>query len=242
MNLSTRTKFSNVISEFTDVDMPAINDQIGLIDYEVRIADQKWYTWKESVPLVDIDPKQVQDADVVITTVDTNRHQLVLSSWLQEKRPFLLCGPPGSGKTMTLMATLKMCSDMEMIFINFSSQTSPELILKTFDHYCEVKKTNTGLVMTPINTSKWLVVFCDEINLPEADKYGTQTVITFLRQITEQNGFWRSSDKQFIRLEKIMFVGACNPPTDSGRVVLSDRFLRHAPLILVDFPGPDSLK
>lgn len=39
-----------------------------------------------------------------------------------------------------------------------------------------------------------------------------------------------------------MFVGACNPPTDSGRVVLSDRFLRHAPLIFVDFPGPDSLK
>ena len=39
-----------------------------------------------------------------------------------------------------------------------------------------------------------------------------------------------------------MFVGACNPPTDSGRVVLSDRFLRHAPLIFVDVPGPDSLK
>jgi dynein heavy chain 1 len=39
-----------------------------------------------------------------------------------------------------------------------------------------------------------------------------------------------------------MFVGACNPPTDSGRVVLSDRFLRHAPLIFVDFPGPESLK
>lgn len=57
MNLFTRTKFSNVISEFTEVEMPTINDQIGLIDYEVRIADQKWYTWKESVPQVDIDPK-----------------------------------------------------------------------------------------------------------------------------------------------------------------------------------------
>jgi dynein heavy chain 1 len=97
-----------------------------------------------------VDPKQVNDADVVITTVDTNRHQTVLCSWLQEKRPFLLCGPPGSGKTMTLMATLKMVTDMEMIFINFSSQTSPSLVLKTFDHYCEVKKTNTGLVMTPL--------------------------------------------------------------------------------------------
>lgn len=143
---------------------------------------------------------------------------------------------------MTLMATLKKVTDMEMIFINFSSSTTPSLILKTFEHYCEVKKTNSGLVMTPLQANKWLVVFCDEINLPEADKYGTQAVITYLRQITEQNGFWRSSDKQWVKLERIMFVGACNPPTDSGRVILSDRFLRHAPLIYVDFPGPDSLK
>jgi dynein heavy chain 1 len=37
-------------------------------------------------------------------------------------------------------------------------------------------------------------------------------------------------------------VGACNPPTDAGRHPLSDRFLRHASLIFVDFPGPESLK
>ena len=37
-------------------------------------------------------------------------------------------------------------------------------------------------------------------------------------------------------------MGACNPPTDAGRHPLSDRFLRHCPLIFVDFPGPESLK
>ena len=131
--------------------------------------------------MLDIDPRQVTDADVVITTVDTNRHQEVLCSWLTQKRPFLLCGPPGSGKTMTLMATLKNLNDMEMVFINFSSSTTPELILKTFDQYCETKKTNKGFIMSPTQASKWLVVFCDEINLPASDAYGTQVVITFLR-------------------------------------------------------------
>jgi dynein heavy chain 1 len=43
-------------------------------------------------------------------------------------------------------------------------------------------------------------------------------------------------------LERIQFVGACNPPTDPGRVPLSHRFLRHVPLIMVDYPGQDSLK
>lgn len=96
--------------------------------------------------------------------------------------------------------------------------------------------------MRPRAAGRWLIVFCDEINLPETDAYNTQKVITFLRQMTEQNGFFRSSDKEWVRLERIQFVGACNPPTDSGRVRLSDRFLRHAPLIYVDFPGPPSLK
>jgi len=92
---------------------------------------------------------------------------------------------------MTLMATLKKLTDMEMIFINFSSSTTTELITKTFDHYCDIKKTNNGLLMTPRTAGKWLVIFCDEINLPETDKYGTIPVITFLRQMTEQNGFYR---------------------------------------------------
>jgi hypothetical protein len=33
-----------------------------------------------------------------------------------------------------------------------------------------------------------------------------------------------------------------NPPTDPGRVPLSHRFLQHAPLIMVAYPGEQSLK
>lgn len=36
-------------------------------------------------------------------------------------------------------------------------------------------------------------------------------------------------------------LGACNPPTDPGRVPLTHRFLRYVPLILVDFPSEPSL-
>lgn len=95
--------------------------------------------------------------------------------------------------------------------------------------------------LASLGVDKWLVVFCDEINLPEEDQYGTVCVISFLRQLTEQGGYWRS-DCEWVKLERIQFVGACNPPTDPGRVPLSLRFLRHAPLLLVDYPAPDSLK
>jgi dynein heavy chain 1 len=148
MNLAVRTKFGNDLAEMTDVEMPSLT-AADLIDYDIRMEDQKWYLFKERVPDLDIEPRQVLDADFVITTTDTERHQQVLCSWLSEHRPFILCGPPGSGKTMTLMATLKMVSDMEMIFINFSSGTTPSLILKTFDHYCVEKKTRKGIVLQP---------------------------------------------------------------------------------------------
>lgn len=241
MKLALRAEFSRKIATFCDIELPPL-ENYSLIDYEVKIEDGEWSLWKKKVPLVDIDPQKVTDADLIITTVDTLRHQDVLCSWLSEHRPFLLCGPPGSGKTMTLMSTLKSLPDFEMIFVNFSSSTSPGLIMKQFEHYCEYKKTPSGILLTPKQPNKWLVVFCDEINLPDMDKYGTQSIITFLRQLTEQRGFWRPTDKTWISLEKIQFVGACNPPTDVGRHPLSNRFLRHCPLILVDFPGAESLK
>ena len=95
------------------------------------------------------------------------------------------------------------------------------------------------MVLEPVESlgaHSWLVVFCDEINLPEEDTYGTQRVIMFMRQLVEQGGFW-CKDNIWVKTNRIQFVGACNPPTDAGRVAMSKRFLRHAPLLLVDFPA-----
>ena len=152
---------------------------------------------------------------------------------------------------MTLFSALRALPDLEVVGLNFSSAPSPELILKTFDHYCEYRKTSNGLVLAPtqghqlknfsqrptfsftsisnlisvfcldllalIQSShrtnlakiglkflsnphraqigKWLVMFCDEINLPDMDAYGTQRVISFLRQLVEYNGFYRVTDQ-----------------------------------------------
>ena len=57
MNLATRSAFSDKIAEFTDIETPPIGATISLIDYEIRISDQKWHTWKESVPVLDIEAR-----------------------------------------------------------------------------------------------------------------------------------------------------------------------------------------
>ncbi len=130
-----------------------------------------------------------------------------------------------------------------MTSLNFSSRTTPEIILKIFQQYCSYVRRGKDIVLEPsdsLGAQSWLVVFCDEVNLPEEDSYGTQRVIMFMRQLVEQGGFWRN-DNLWVKINRIQFVGACNPPTDAGRVKLSHRFLRHVPLLLVDFPEKDSL-
>lgn len=43
--------------------------------------------------------------------------------------------------------------------------------------------------------------------------------------MVEHNGFYRSVDQAWVKLERIQFVGACNPPTDPGRKPLSHRYI-----------------
>lgn len=247
MFLSNRMKFCEMLAAHLG-DIPApdgLGGDTTLLDFEVRVEDGQWYHWDKRVPTLEIEPEKVADSNLIISTVDTVRHVSALSSWLEERKPFILSGPPGSGKTMTLMSTMKSMSQdgsLELASLNFSAGTSPDLLLKTFDLYCETVKTPNGLVMRPLQLNRWVVVFCDECNLPAEDKYGTQKVIMFIRQITEHGGFYRPSDKQWVSVERVQFLGACNPPTDPGRHPMSDRFLRHAPVIWVDYPGPDSLR
>ncbi|CAF4132742.1 unnamed protein product, partial [Rotaria sp. Silwood2] len=235
-----RHEFGEYIRAVTTIQMPA-NQSIPLIDYEVTM-DGEFSPWISKVPSIEIETHRVAATDLVIPTIDTIRHETLLNTWLAEHKPLVLCGPPGSGKTMTLFSALRALPDFEVVGLNFSSATTPELMLKTFDHYCEYRKTPNGLVLSPIQLNSWIIVFCDEINLPDEDKYGTQRVISFIRQILEHGGFYRTSDQQWVKLERLQFVGACNPPTDPGRKPLSHRFLRHVPIIYVDYPGETSLK
>ncbi|KAG5186150.1 dynein heavy chain [Tribonema minus] len=211
----------------------------------VRVSDGEWEPWSASVPKVELEAHAAASADVVVTTTDTVRHVEVLRACLASHRPLILCGPPGSGKTMTLTSALSDMPGLALVTLSFSSGAGPALLLRALHQHCECVRTPRGPVLQPaaaLGAARWLVVFCDEINLPAPDAYGTPRVLTLLRQLTERGGYWRAADGAWVALRRVQFVGACNPPTDPGRVPLPPRLLRHAPVLLVDAPARESLR
>jgi dynein heavy chain 1 len=232
-----RKLMSDHLKNAVNIPLPPLGDAGLIIDFEVTIEGD-WKQWE--VAEVDIEMDSGGGTNVVIPTLDTVRHRDLLYTWLSDHLPVVLCGPPGSGKTMTLFNALRALPDFVVVGLNFSSATGPELLMNTFLQHCEYRRTSNGVVLAPQQANKWLVIFCDECNLPQQDKYETVKVITFMRQLIVQGGFWRPDKQDFVKLERIQFVGACNPPTDPGRVPLTMRFLRHVPVVYVDYPSKQS--
>jgi len=74
----------------------------------------EWQSWQGKVPQIEVETHKVASPDVVVPTLDTVRHEALLYTWLAEHKPLVLCGPPGSGKTMTLFCALRALPDMEV--------------------------------------------------------------------------------------------------------------------------------
>lgn len=99
---------SDFIRGSTTIPLPT-DEQVPIIDFEVVIegGEVNWMPWSRKVPRMEIETHRIASGDVVVPTMDTVRHELLLNIWLNERKPLVLTGPPGSGKTMTLLSALR---------------------------------------------------------------------------------------------------------------------------------------
>lgn len=225
------------LNDFAFLDFP----EGDILDYEVGFPEAEWIPIESKVGTLNLQPQEINNPNIIVPTVDTIKHETLIYAMIEEHTPLILCGPPGSGKTMTLFKALSKSSQFDILALNFSKESTPQSLLNSMENFCEYRRVNGGVSLCPRTNGKWVVVFCDEINLPGLDRFGTQTVISLIRQMIEQNGFWRSKDMQWVTLRNIQFVGACNSPKDPGRYELNHSFLRHVCLVQVDYPGELSL-
>ena len=109
--MTSRDEMGQFIRSTTTIPLPSGTTPI--IDFEVTIQGE-WALWTNKVPKIEVETHKVGSPDIVVPTLDTVRHESLLYTWLAEHKPMVLCGPPGSGKTMTLFSALRALPDFEV--------------------------------------------------------------------------------------------------------------------------------
>lgn len=91
-----RQKLSDFVRGSTTIQLPP-DESVPIIDYEVVIegGEIQWVPWARKVPRMEIEANRIASGDVVVPTMDTVRHELLLNTWLSERKPLVLSGPPG---------------------------------------------------------------------------------------------------------------------------------------------------
>jgi len=172
---------------------------------------------------------------IFVPTIDTIRFNFVIESLLQKKKHMFITGETGVGKTAIISNILnKLITTDEWTFnqINFSAQTSSEYTQKSIESKLEKKKGNT--IFYGIG-GKRLVIFIDDINMPEPTEWGSHPPIELLRQYLDQGGFYDRPKFHWKKIEDSSLIVSGGPPI-GGRSKVTNRFVRHFNLLC--FPQP----
>ena len=99
-------------------------------------------------------------------------------------------------ESMTLTSALSAIADMTFVTLSFANESTPDLLFDALRSHCSIdrkidKMGCVQMTMRPNGSlNRRLVIFCDEINLPKPDTYGSQPILALIRQISERSGFW----------------------------------------------------
>jgi dynein heavy chain len=224
------TKVPNKIGEFK-----------SLFDLSFDQEEMKWTNWMNTVDKYQVD-KDLTFLQLSIPTIDTIRMLSLCKMLLMNNKHCLLVGPTGTGKSLQLNSLLKSDFDNETwayYQLGFSAQTTSNQTERIIDGSMDKKRK--GVFGPKLN--KEGIIFVDDLNMPQKEKYGAQPPIELLRQWMDYKGWYDidTPEKDFRKLEKVRFAGAMGPPGD-GRNSISSRYIRHFNVLYIEPYKNDSLE
>ncbi|CAK7310997.1 Dynein axonemal heavy chain 6 [Vulpes lagopus] len=115
--------------------------------------------------------------------------------------------------------------------ISITAAQAKEMILKKL-----VRRTKDTLGAPK---SSRIVVFIDDLNVPESDTYGTQPPLELIRQLLDMGGLYDTEKNAWKNIQDLSLVAACVPA--AVRRHISPRLLKHFSILVLPHPSQGSL-
>jgi dynein heavy chain len=224
-------------SEWRNVKLPT---QYTVFDYWYDATANTFEQWSKS-PYLSADMMEYDSstpmASVTVPTPETCSVTYWMKILVNMRRPVMLAGPSGTGKTQIVngMLTAFDPQDFMSCNINFNFYTTSAVLMNTMGIPL-VKKTGTNY--GPPGQAK-LIYFVDDINLPEVDKYDTQSGIALLRQHLEYEHVYDLSKLTVKNINNTQLVACMNPT--AGSFEINPRLQRWFATFAIGLPETMSL-
>ncbi|CAM9319139.1 unnamed protein product, partial [Hapterophycus canaliculatus] len=159
----------------------------------------------------------------------------------------MLVGSVGTGKTSLVQGFLrdKASDTLLSSTINTSFYTDAAAMQRCVIRVCRLlcysslAYQRSGKTYGP-PSSKQLIYFVDDLNMPFIEEYGTQTPIALLRQYMDYRGWYDRGDLGLRKnVVDVQFLGAMNHK--SGSFTINPRLQRHFVALACQTPGNDDL-
>ncbi|NWI20364.1 DYH9 protein, partial [Crypturellus soui] len=229
-----RVEFSKWwVAEFKTIKFPS---QGTVFDFYIDPETKKFEPWSKLIPQFEFDPEMPLQACLVPTT-ETVRVRYFMDKLLERRRPVMLVGNAGTGKSVLVGDKLSSLDTDAYVVKNvpFNYYTTSAMLQAVLEKPLDKK---AGRNYGPPGTKK-LIYFIDDMNMPEVDAYGTVQPHTLIRQHLDY-GHWY--DRTKLSLKEIMNVQyvSCMNPT-AGSFTINPRLQRHFCVFALSIPGQDAL-
>ncbi|KAL1129229.1 hypothetical protein AAG570_013758 [Ranatra chinensis] len=232
-----RTEFTKWwVNEFKTVKFPpAVSSGAAQVfSYYIEQETKRFLPWTDLVPKFELDI-DIPLQQTLVNTAETTRVRYFLDLLIGMRKPVMLVGGAGSGKSVVISDKMANLPDSYLVTnIAFNFYTTSEMLQKVLEKPLEKK---AGRNFGP-QGSKVMIYFIDDLNMPEVDKYGTVQPHTLIRQYMDYQHWYDRQKLTLKDIHNIMFMSGMNPT--SGSFTIDSRLQRHFSVFALSFPSGEA--
>ncbi|NXD73362.1 DYH9 protein, partial [Eolophus roseicapillus] len=229
-----RVEFSKWwVAEFKTIKFPS---QGTVFDFYIEPETKKFEPWSKLIPQFEFDPEMPLQACLVPTT-ETVRVRYFMDRLLERRRPVMLVGNAGTGKSVLVGDKLSSLDTDAYVVkkVPFNYYTTSAMLQGVLEKPLDKK---AGRNYGPPGTKK-LVYFIDDLNMPEVDAYGTVQPHTLIRQHLDYGHWYDRSKLSLKEIRNVQYVSCMNPT--AGSFTINPRLQRHFCVFALSLPGQEAL-